>query len=83
MKKLLLTGIAALFMATSASAQSSMPRSIISGNQFCTYGNSGAQWCVPHTPMRAQRINCLRANYASTLAAQNCLTARTAKRTRR
>ncbi len=47
MKKLLLAGTTVLLMATSASAQSSMPRSIISGNQFCTYGNSGAQWCVP------------------------------------
>ena len=84
-----IAGIAALLLATSASAQSSMPRSIISGNQFCTYGNSGAQVCVPHTPMSAQRINCVRANYASTIAAQNCLTGRTAvaqrgsKRTRR
>jgi hypothetical protein len=24
-----------------------LPRAIVSGNQFCTYGNSGAQWCVP------------------------------------
>jgi len=47
MKKLLLVGAAVLLMTSSASAQSSMPRSIISGNQFCTYGNSGAQWCVP------------------------------------
>ena len=47
MKKLFLTGIAVLLMATSASAQSSLPRAIVSGNQFCTYGNSGAQWCVP------------------------------------
>jgi hypothetical protein len=48
MKKLLLIG-AMLLMATSASAQSSLPRSIISGNQFCTYGNSGAQVCIPLT----------------------------------
>jgi hypothetical protein len=47
MRKLLLAGTAVLLMATSALAQSSMPRSIVSRNQFCTYGNSGAQVCVP------------------------------------
>jgi hypothetical protein len=43
-----------IFMALRpAHAQSAMPRAIISGNQFCTYGNSGAQWCVP-LAVRAQ-----------------------------
>ena len=53
MRKLLLAGIAVLLMATSASAQSSLPRAIVSGNQFCTYGNSDAEWCVP-LAVRAQ-----------------------------
>ena len=49
MTRIFLTGIAALFLATPASAQSAMPRSIISGNQFCTYGNSGAMVRPIHT----------------------------------
>jgi hypothetical protein len=47
MKRLVLTALALGLLSTAADAQSSLPRSTISGNQFCTYGNSGAQWCVP------------------------------------
>jgi hypothetical protein len=71
MGKLLLIGTTVLLMATSASAQSSMPRSIISGNQFCTYA-SGSMICIPHTPITARQTNCVRANYRSTLALQRC-----------
>jgi hypothetical protein len=76
MKKLLLVGIAVLLMATSASAQSSLPRGMISGNQHCTYGNSGAQVCVPLSPMMIRHLNCIRANPAG----NGCATARTVKR---
>jgi hypothetical protein len=39
--------VATVCLPHSAMAQSSLPRAIISGNQFCTYGNSGAQVCIP------------------------------------
>jgi hypothetical protein len=77
-KKLLLAGTTVLLMTASASAQSSMPRSIISGNQHCTYGNSGAQVCVP-MPVRqtAARQQCIRTALArygkSTVALDNAV----------
>jgi hypothetical protein len=83
MRRLLFAALALGLLSSTASAQSSMPRSIISGGQFCSYGNSGAQVCIPYAGLRAPaRINCLRANYASTIAAESCLTARTALRGR-
>jgi len=75
-KKLLLAGTTVLLMATLASAQSSLPRGIISGNQHCTYGNSGAQVCVPLSPMMVRHLNCIRANPAG----NGCATTRTGKR---
>jgi hypothetical protein len=78
-KKLLLVGTTVLLMATSASAQSAMPRGFITGNQVCTYGNSGAQWCVTESPAMIRHLNCIRANPAG----NGCATTRTVKRSHR
>src|SRR5262249_30224560 len=71
-----IAGITVLLLVTSASAQSSLPRGFITGNQVCTYGNSGALWCVTESPARIRHLNCIRANPAG----NGCATARTAKR---
>jgi hypothetical protein len=59
-----------------ARAQSSMPRSIISGNQFCTYGNSGAQVCIQRQTS-TQLERCIRTAVArygkSTVALDNAV----------
>jgi hypothetical protein len=57
MKKLLLTGTAVLLMATSASAQSSMPRGIIDGDRVCVYMYNGpGLFCQTMSPqIRAER----------------------------
>jgi hypothetical protein len=67
-------------------AQSSLPRAIVNGNQFCTYA-SGSLICIPHTSITARQTNCVRANHRSTLALQRChdemTAAAVAKRARR
>jgi len=64
MKKLLLTGIAVLLMATSAQAQQFIGGS---GDYGRRHGYQGSS--VTFTPSETA---CYRANYASTLAMQRC-----------
>jgi hypothetical protein len=50
MKKLLLTSIAVLFLATPASAQSAL-RNVVDANQTCVWvGSPGTFICLPHSP---------------------------------